>query len=91
MNIKPLSLLIFMWIISLVCSHLEEAGTDSEPVHAFVWHAAGQYAKNLPEGPVPFHSEYIQSGMFAHPSKFLSFKEILVFVLMPRVTISSYM
>lgn len=66
MNLKPLSLLILM---CLVCLRLEEAGTDSKSVHAAVWHAAGQYAKNLPEGLVPFHREYIQSGTFAQLSK----------------------
>lgn len=70
MNMKPLSLLIFTWIISLVCLHLEEAGTDSESVHAALWYAPGQYAKNLPEGPVSFHREHIQSGTFAQFSKF---------------------
>lgn len=89
MNIKPLSLLIFMWIISLVCPLPEEAGTDSEPLHAPVWHAVGQYAENLPEGPVSFHCEYIQSGMIAHLSELLSLKELLLFVLMSWKTISS--
>lgn len=74
MSIKPLSLYWSSREPFLVCLHLEEAGTDSKSVHAAVWHAPGQYAKNLPEGPVSFHREYIQSGTSAQLSKFPSLR-----------------
>lgn len=45
--------------------HLGKAGPDSKFIHAPLWYASGQYAKDLPEGPVSFYHQYIESGKFA--------------------------
>lgn len=52
----------FFWLPS----HLEKAGPDSKFIHAPLWHAPGQYAKDLPEGPVSFYCQYIEPGKFAY-------------------------
>lgn len=41
---------------------LGKTSTNSKPVHATLWNAFGQYAKNLYEGYVPFQYQYLQSG-----------------------------
>lgn len=41
---------------------LGKTSTNSKPVHATLWNAFGQYAKDLHEGYVPFQYQYFQSG-----------------------------
>lgn len=54
--------LINLFRLIYITYFLGKTSTNSKPVHATLWNAFGQYAKDLHEGYVPFQYQHFQSG-----------------------------